>query len=388
MTYRDSNSADAPAEHTGRPDQDILSAAASETFPGTDAATVERAAGEILWSATAHAFVAVATAGHGLALAGLLFGYAPPAPLAEECAALEVMTGARAEPVALEGEALDIMTFAPAEPVAVAAEDAVASEPAEAVAEAIEAPETSDNTEPLSEASGVSGDLIAAATPEAIRAGDDLTLIRGIDDKAAAILHNFGIVHFRDIAAFQAEDARIVSQALGDGRRLSRECWIEQAALLAKGIMTSYARTRLVEIGEPAIVLAFRAPEAETTVVDTGMAETAAAPADAVTAEKTGSEPAGETVAEPVSGAGAAVAAGTPEASNVIPFPKQAKPARKPFQARRWAAFAASLAVMAAVAASTFGIKPAFAQYLEGFGCTGTLIGISLACEQLSWLTD
>jgi hypothetical protein len=61
---------------------------------------------------------------------------------------------------------------------------------------------------------------------------DDLTSIQGIDTALARHLASLGITRFADIAAWRAEDVRNVSQALGFGREISRQNWIEQAALL------------------------------------------------------------------------------------------------------------------------------------------------------------
>jgi hypothetical protein len=65
-------------------------------------------------------------------------------------------------------------------------------------------------------------------------ASDDLTFIRGIDPALAQHLASLGVTRFADIAAWRPDDVRNVSQALGLTREISRQNWIEQAALLQR----------------------------------------------------------------------------------------------------------------------------------------------------------
>lgn len=62
---------------------------------------------------------------------------------------------------------------------------------------------------------------------------DDLTRIRGIDRGLAGALVALGVKHFEQIAGFTSADVRSLAAALSLGRRISRENWIEQAAMLA-----------------------------------------------------------------------------------------------------------------------------------------------------------
>lgn len=71
------------------------------------------------------------------------------------------------------------------------------------------------------------------ATNPADLPADPLTRIRRIDKGLAAALIARGVRHFAQIAAFGPADVRALSAALGLGRRISQENWIEQAALLA-----------------------------------------------------------------------------------------------------------------------------------------------------------
>jgi len=63
-------------------------------------------------------------------------------------------------------------------------------------------------------------------------AHDDLTRIRGIGPALARRLADRGITTFGQIAAWRPDDVHDVAEALGLGRGISRQNWIEQAALL------------------------------------------------------------------------------------------------------------------------------------------------------------
>jgi len=69
---------------------------------------------------------------------------------------------------------------------------------------------------------------------EASAAPDDLTCIRGIDAALAQHLASLGVTRFAEIAAWRSDDVHNVSQALGFSREISRQNWIEQAALLER----------------------------------------------------------------------------------------------------------------------------------------------------------
>lgn len=93
-------------------------------------------------------------------------------------------------------------------------------------------------------------DLVQAEVGQADISGrevSDLTLIDGIDEAVLELLHGENIYEYKDIAAFKEVDMLRVSDLLSDPCRVSRQNWIEQAALLAAGGMTRYA---MVERGE------------------------------------------------------------------------------------------------------------------------------------------
>jgi len=67
---------------------------------------------------------------------------------------------------------------------------------------------------------------------QARTANDDLTRVRGIGPTLAQRLADHGITTYGQIAAWRPDDVRDVAEALGLDRKISRQNWIEQAALL------------------------------------------------------------------------------------------------------------------------------------------------------------
>lgn len=62
---------------------------------------------------------------------------------------------------------------------------------------------------------------------------DDLTLIRGIGPKLAALLNDAGIWHFDQIAAWKARDIAEIDARIGRFRgRITRDAWVRQARAL------------------------------------------------------------------------------------------------------------------------------------------------------------
>lgn len=111
-----------------------------------------------------------------------------------------------------------------------------------------EPPATEDSaaTEPTLSADSVPTEIVLPEElPPQPPPADDLTLIRAIDAPLARTLGGFGIASFAEIAQWTARDVRTVAAALGLGLRISREGWIEQAAVLARGGTTTHAARRL-----------------------------------------------------------------------------------------------------------------------------------------------
>ncbi|MBU2533990.1 MAG: hypothetical protein KKB37_14710 [Alphaproteobacteria bacterium] len=94
--------------------------------------------------------------------------------------------------------------------------------------------------------------------------GDDLTLIDGVTPDDVRILNDAGVHSFKDIASWTAPDVRRMTEAVGGGRRIARQNWIEQAHLLASGASTAYAlrsRAHLVPRPDvPPVAPAVRSP--------------------------------------------------------------------------------------------------------------------------------
>ena len=63
-------------------------------------------------------------------------------------------------------------------------------------------------------------------------APDDLTLIGGIGPKIQEVLNGLGIFHYDQIADWTPENVAWVDEYLNFGGRISREGWVEQAAVL------------------------------------------------------------------------------------------------------------------------------------------------------------
>ncbi|MEM9738699.1 MAG: hypothetical protein AAF829_02440 [Pseudomonadota bacterium] len=62
---------------------------------------------------------------------------------------------------------------------------------------------------------------------------DDLTRIKGIGTKLSSMLHDLGIYHFHQIAAWTKADGEWIDDKLAFKNRVTRENWIEQAKALA-----------------------------------------------------------------------------------------------------------------------------------------------------------
>ena len=72
-------------------------------------------------------------------------------------------------------------------------------------------------------------------------APDDLTLMKGVGARLGAKLNEIGVFHYRQIAGWSPDDARIADSKLDSFRgRIERDQLIEQAKLLAAGRTTEY----------------------------------------------------------------------------------------------------------------------------------------------------
>lgn len=79
------------------------------------------------------------------------------------------------------------------------------------------------------------------APPPAPASGDDLTRIKGLGPKIAALLQGLGVSSFAQIAAWDdAEIDRIDAQLGAFAGRIRRDDWVEQARLLSAGDSAGY----------------------------------------------------------------------------------------------------------------------------------------------------
>lgn len=96
------------------------------------------------------------------------------------------------------------------------------------------------STVPLGTDAEAGPDIAAAPAPAApippAGSGDDLTRIKGLGPKLAALLGEFGITTFAQIAAWTPEEVERIDAKLGRfSGRIGRDQWIEQARLLSAG---------------------------------------------------------------------------------------------------------------------------------------------------------
>ena len=81
---------------------------------------------------------------------------------------------------------------------------------------------------------------ITAAAPTSTP--DDLTRIKGLGPKLAALLGEFGITTFAQIAAWEPDEIERIDAKLGRfSGRITRDQWVAQAKLLAAGEESAFA---------------------------------------------------------------------------------------------------------------------------------------------------
>lgn len=148
------------------------------------------------------------------------------------------------------------------------AADAAASAPQPAIDAEPIAAEVADRTTAPADIDDDEAPVVDATTtslPVAIPAcQDDFTLIEGIDPATADALTTLGLTTFADLANLYQEDVEEIATVLADRRRIGRECWIEQAAILASGRTTDYVRRMSCRVPAAA---------AQTTVPSTDLAQ-------------------------------------------------------------------------------------------------------------------
>lgn len=83
----------------------------------------------------------------------------------------------------------------------------------------------------------------ASPAPEPVAASaDDLTRIKGLGPKIAALLAELGVTSFAQIASWSDEDVAEIDAKLGRfSGRITRDQWVTQATLLAAGDEAGFA---------------------------------------------------------------------------------------------------------------------------------------------------
>lgn len=83
--------------------------------------------------------------------------------------------------------------------------------------------------------------LTAIGIPAAVGDPDDLLKIKGIGPKLNTLLIGLGVTRFDQIAAWGAAEIDKVDDHLGTFKnRITRDSWVEQAGLLAKGMIAEF----------------------------------------------------------------------------------------------------------------------------------------------------
>jgi predicted flap endonuclease-1-like 5' DNA nuclease len=83
--------------------------------------------------------------------------------------------------------------------------------------------------------------LTAIGIPAAVGDPDDLRQIKGIGPKLNTLLISLGVTRFDQIAAWGAAEIDKVDDHLGTFKnRITRDSWVEQAGLLAKGMIKEF----------------------------------------------------------------------------------------------------------------------------------------------------
>lgn len=95
-----------------------------------------------------------------------------------------------------------------------------------------------------------------ASAAAGVAGRDVLQRIGGISAEIEDLLNEHGVTRYSQIAGWGRADIERLEQLLGTNGRISRENWIEQAQILAKGASTAYSRKFDgidVEIGAPTV---------------------------------------------------------------------------------------------------------------------------------------
>ncbi|MGB3313878.1 MAG: hypothetical protein WBB85_05665, partial [Albidovulum sp.] len=110
------------------------------------------------------------------------------------------------------------------------------------------APKTVATASALDAALAKSKDAPVAGAPELLDAprggkADDLKMIKGVGPKLEGLLNQVGVWHFDQIASWKAKDiAHVDEKMVGFHGRITRDEWVKQAKVLAKGGETEFSK--------------------------------------------------------------------------------------------------------------------------------------------------
>ena len=192
--------------------------------------------------------------------------------------------------------------------------------------------------------------IVAVARPLV----EDFTAIRGIDRETAHVLAELRLTSYADIAALNDEDVDIIGARIGNRRRICKENWIEQAALLARGIDTEFvSRTRQ---GQHA-ALALAVAQLPSMAVDAPVTTAAAS------------------LITPLQ----------PKAAEVIDLAARRNARNQ--RSSRFASIAASLVACCAVTFALAALPPEIGSQIMRLGnCDSTMFQFDEACTALAWM--
>jgi predicted flap endonuclease-1-like 5' DNA nuclease len=136
----------------------------------------------------------------------------------------------------------EVERYVAPEPVVRAPEPVVSAPVVKAPEPVVSAPVVSA---PVVAAPVVAAPIVAALTaigiPAAVGAADDLLQIKGVGPKLNELLHSLGVHRFDQIAAWGSSEIAKVDDHLGTFKgRIDRDSWVEQAGLLAKGLIAQF----------------------------------------------------------------------------------------------------------------------------------------------------
>lgn len=105
------------------------------------------------------------------------------------------------------------------------------------------APETKTSAKPKAPVKPVAADGKPELLKKARVGGpDDLKMIKGVGPKLEALLHKMGVYHFDQIAGWRKKEVAWADENLeGFKGRVSRDEWVKQAKVLAKGGTTEFS---------------------------------------------------------------------------------------------------------------------------------------------------